>query len=130
MKKNKKIIEPQALGPYSQSYTANGFIFCSGQIGIDPETKLLAEGIVSQTHQVMKNLQAVLQEAGSDLNAVVKTTIYLKNVEDFFKVNEIYAHYFGDHKPARATVGVADLPRGKFVKSPLIEIEAVAEVTK
>ena len=128
MKKKQKNVAPLALGPYSQSFIANGFIFCSGQIGVDPKTMLLADGIEAQTHQVMKNLQAVLQEAGGDLDSVVKTTIYLKNVDDFAQVNEIYAHYFGDRKPARATVGVADLPRGKFSKHPLIEIEAVAEV--
>lgn len=115
-----------ALGPYSQAVIANGFIFCSGQIGVDSQKKILVEGIEAQTHQIMKNLTEVLTAAGSDLAHVVKTTIYLTNVSDFAKVNEIYAQYFTDTKPARATVEVSNLPKGSFTHHPLIEIEAIA----
>lgn len=112
---------PLPIGPYSQALKVNGFIFCSGQIGIDPKTNTLVEGVEKQTHQVLKNLQSILQQAGSDLNKVIKTTIFLKNIADFPKVNEIYSQYFKDHKPARSTVEVARLP-----KDSLIEIEAIA----
>lgn len=114
---------PEAIGPYSQAIVVNGFVFCSGQIGLDPETGELAEGIENQTRQVMDNLVAVLSAAGTDLSFVVKTTIYLKNISDFPFVNSIYAEYFTTHKPSRATVGVANLPKGA-----LIEIEAIAVV--
>ncbi len=117
---------PNAAGPYSQAIVANGFVFCSGQVGINPETKTIGETIEEQAHQVIKNLKAVIEAAGSTLDQVVKTNIYLTNVSDFAKVNEIYSEYFKDHKPARATVGVADLPKGKLSISPLIEMEAVA----
>lgn len=116
---------PAAIGPYSQAIVANGFVFCSGQLGLDPQTGNLVEGIEKQTHQVIKNLEAVLKEAGSELNQVVKTTILLKNIADFPKVNEIYGSYFSDHKPARATYEVANLP-----KDGLIEIEAIAVLTQ
>ncbi len=117
---------PQAIGPYSQAIIANGFIFCSGQVGVDPTTKTIATDVVSQTHQVMKNLTAVLQEAGSGLQNVVKTTIFLVNIADFAKVNEIYGQYFPAQKPARATVEVSKLPQGKLSNPPLVEIEAIA----
>jgi len=117
---------PEAVGPYSQAIVANGFVFCSGQVGINPETKTIGETIEEQTHQVVKNLKAVIEAAGSTLDQVVKTNIYLTNVSDFAKVNEIYSEYFKDHKPARATVGVADLPKGKLSISPLIEMDAIA----
>lgn len=119
---------PTAIGPYSQAIQTNGFIFCSGQVGINPETKTLAEGIEAQTHQVLKNLQAVLQAAETDLDNVIKTTIYLTNITDFAKVNEIYAQYFPQNKPARATVEVSNLPKGSLTTNPLIEIEAIAMV--
>jgi|SRR5579871_3257357 len=112
---------PQAVGPYSQAVAVNGFIFCSGQIAIDISSGNLVEGIENQTHQVLKNLDAVLREAGSNLNHVVKTTVLLKNMTDYPKVNEIYAQYFTEVKPARATYAVAGLP-----KDSLIEIEAIA----
>ncbi len=115
---------PAAIGPYSQAIVANGFIFCSGQLGLDPQTGNLVEGIENQTHQIIKNLQAVLQEAGSDLNKVIKTTILLKDITDFAKVNEIYGSYFSETKPARATYEVSNLP-----KNGLIEIEAIASIT-
>ena len=113
---------PKAVGPYSQAIESNGFIFCSGQIGLDPETQTLVAGLENQTHQVLKNLQAVLKAAGADFSHVVKTTIFVTDMGDFAKVNEIYAEYFGDHKPSRATIGVANLPKGAVV-----EIEAIAE---
>jgi 2-iminobutanoate/2-iminopropanoate deaminase len=120
-----KIIEtkkaPGAIGPYSQAIEANGLVFCSGQIGLDPKTGELVQSIETQTRRVMDNLSAVLSAAGTDLSHVVKTTIYLKNISDFPVVNSIYAEYFNIHKPSRATVGVADLPKGA-----LIEIDAIA----
>lgn len=112
---------PEAIGPYSQAIVANGLVFCSGQIGLDPKTGQLVEGIEKQTRRVMDNLSAVLRAAGADLPHVVKTTIYLKNVADFPTVNSIYGEYFTSHKPARATVEVSNLPKGA-----LIEIEAIA----
>lgn len=115
---------PKALGPYSQALKVGNFVFCAGQIGIDPKTGRLKEGIEAQTKQVLENLKAVLQEAGSSLEKVVKTTIFLKNVEDFGRVNEIYAKYFSKNKPARSTVEVSALPKGA-----LIEIEAIAVVS-
>lgn len=117
---------PAAIGPYSQAMIANGFIFCSGQVGVDPKTGVLTTDIETQTHQVLKNLQAVLKEAGCELQNVVKTTIYLVDMSDFAKVNEIYGSYFGETKPARATVQVSKLPQGKLPNPPLIEIEAIA----
>src|SRR6266404_2900626 len=116
---------PKAVGPYSQAIVSNGFIFCSGQIGIDPKTNELVEGLEAQTHQVLKNLTEVLKASNSSLNHVVKTTIYLADINDYAKMNEIYGQYFSDHKPARAAFAVAHLP-----KDALIEIEAVAEITK
>lgn len=115
---------PAAVGPYSQAVLVDNMVYCSGQIGLSPDTGTLAEGIEAQTKQVLTNLAAVLQEAGTDLEQVVKTTIYLTNIEDFAVVNDIYASFFGAHKPARATVGVAKLPKGAIV-----EIDAVAVVT-
>ena len=112
---------PEAIGPYSQAIEANGLVFCSGQIGLDPKTGELVQSIESQTRRVMDNLVGVLSAAGTDLSFVVKTTIYLKNISDFPVVNSIYAEYFNTHKPSRATVAVADLPKGA-----LIEIDAIA----
>jgi 2-iminobutanoate/2-iminopropanoate deaminase len=113
---------PSPIGPYSQAIRANGFLFVSGQIPIDPATGAIAPGgIEEQTRQVMKNVAAILDAAGSGLPKVVKTTIYLTDLEDFASVNRIYAEFLGDVKPARATVQVARLPR-----EVLVEIEAVA----
>lgn len=112
---------PKAVGPYSQAIIANGFVFCAGQIGLEPQKGNLVDGIENQTHQVIKNLQAVLEEAGSSLEHIVKTTIFLQDMNDFATVNEIYGSYFEAHKPARATIQVARLP-----KDALVEIEAVA----
>ena len=113
---------PQAIGPYSQAIKANGFIFASGQIPLDPATMRVVEGgIEEQTGRVLDNLKAVLEAAGSSLDRVVKTTVYLADMGEFAAMNEIYARYFGATKPARATVQVARLPRD--VK---VEIDVVA----
>lgn len=113
---------PQAIGPYSQAVKANGFVFVSGQIPIDPSTGQLAQGSTGElTRQVMRNLGSIIESAGSSLDNVVKTTIYLKDMSDFEEVNKAYAEFFPNHKPARATVEVARLP--KDVK---VEIDAVA----
>ena len=113
---------PQAIGPYSQATQANGLIFCSGQLGLDPATgKMVADDVESQTRQVLRNLTAVLAAAGATLQDVVKTTVFVADMNDFPMVNQIYAKAFGDHKPARATVQVARLPLdGK------VEIECMA----
>lgn len=112
---------PKSIGPYSQVRVAGNLVFVSGQIGVDAESGSLVEGIENQTKQTLKNLEAVLVSQGLTLEHVVKTTVYLKNIEDFPKMNEIYATFFTTNKPARATIGVAALPKGA-----LIEIEAVA----
>jgi 2-iminobutanoate/2-iminopropanoate deaminase len=113
---------PQAIGPYSQAIKANGFIFASGQIPLDPATMQIVEGgIEEQTERVLDNLKAVLEAAGSSLDRVVKTTVYLADMTEFAAMNEIYARYFSATKPARATVQVARLPRD--VK---VEIDVVA----
>lgn len=115
---------PKAFGPYSQAVIANGFIFCAGQVGFNRAKDEFAEGVEAQTHQAMNNLQAVLEEAGSDFEHVVRTTIFLKDINDFAKVNEIYGSYFKENKPARSTVEAARLP-----KDALVEIDMIA-VTK
>jgi 2-iminobutanoate/2-iminopropanoate deaminase len=113
---------PSPIGPYSQAVKANGFIFVSGQIPLDPATGALVQGEIGpQTHQVMKNVAAILEAAGSGMGKVVKTSIFLKNLDDFPEMNRIYAEYMGENKPARATVQVARLPR-----EVLVEVEAVA----
>ena len=115
---------PQAIGPYSQAIKAGGFVFSSGQIAIDPATGNVIEGdVAAQTDRVMKNLAAVLAAAGSSLNRVVKTTVFLKSMGDFGTMNEVYGRHFGSHRPARSTVEVARLP-----KDVLVEIDVVAEV--
>ncbi|MBU0632337.1 RidA family protein [bacterium] len=114
---------PSAIGPYSQAVVAGGLVYTSGQIALTPEGVMLENDVVVQTHQVLKNLRAVLQEAGSDLSQVIKTTIFLANMDDFVTVNEIYAEAFGSHKPARSTVAVKTLP-----KNALVEIDAIAVV--
>jgi 2-iminobutanoate/2-iminopropanoate deaminase len=115
---------PKAIGPYSQAITANGMVFCSGSIPLDPTSMdVVAGGVVEQTHQVIKNLSAVLNAAGSDLSKVVKTTVFLKNMSDFAAMNGVYATYFTSNPPARSTVEVARLPR-----DVLVEIECIALV--
>ena len=113
---------PRVYGPYSQAITVGNLIFTAGQIPLDPVSmEVVAGGIMEQGAQVLANLRAVLQAAGSDLDRVVKTTVFLVDLTDFAALNEVYAQAFGDHKPARSTVGVAALPRGSRV-----EIDAVA----
>ena len=113
---------PAAIGPYSQGIIASGFVFTAGQVPFDPQSMQLVEGdIAVQTDQVMKNLSAILREAGASLQTVVKTTVFLRDMDDFVAMNEVYARHFGEHKPARSTVQVARLPRDVAV-----EIEAVA----
>jgi 2-iminobutanoate/2-iminopropanoate deaminase len=113
---------PEAIGPYAQAIEANGFIFCSGQIPINPLSGNVEKaGAAEQTMQVLLNLKAVLEAAGSGLGKVVKTTVFLADMGDFPFVNKVYADVFGDHKPARSTVQVVRLP-----KSVRVEIEAIA----
>lgn len=117
---------PAAIGPYSQAMKAGPFVFCSGQLGIDPATgKLSGADVESQTKQVMKNMRSVLAAAELDLSHVAKTTIFLADMNDFASVNTIYGDAFGDHKPARATVQVARLPL-----DALVEIECIACISK
>jgi 2-iminobutanoate/2-iminopropanoate deaminase len=113
---------PAAIGPYSQAIRAGGFVFVSGQIAIDPATgQFISGGVAEQTRQVLKNLSAVLEAAGSGLDKVVKTTVFLQDMQEFAQMNEVYATFFSDAPPARATVAAAGLPRDARV-----EIEAVA----
>ena len=116
MKYVETVNAPQALGPYSQAVEVNGFVFCSGQIGIDPQSGELQEGIEIQTKQVLTNVQAVLEAAGSSVEKVVKTEIFLTNIKDFDVVNEVYESFFTTHKPARSTVEVSALPKGALVE--------------
>ena len=113
---------PAAIGPYSQAVRANGFVFCSGQIPIDPVTGELVNGdAASATERVLENLKAVLEAAGLGFGNIVKTTVFLSDMKDFAAMNEVYARYFTDAPPARAAVQAARLP-----KDVLVEIEAVA----
>jgi 2-iminobutanoate/2-iminopropanoate deaminase len=113
---------PKAIGPYSQAIAVNGMLFCAGQTPIDPATGNLVEGgVEAQTHQALKNVGAVLKAGGSDYGKVIKTTVFLKNMNDFAAMNAIYATYFTDAPPARSTVEVARLP-----KDCLVEVEAIA----
>ena len=114
---------PGAIGPYSQAIKANGMIFCSGQIPIDPATgNFVSEDIAEQTVQVFKNLTAVLEAAGSGLGKVVKTTVFLADMNDFASMNEVYGRYFAENKPARATVQAARLPRDAKVEIDCIAV--------
>jgi 2-iminobutanoate/2-iminopropanoate deaminase len=113
---------PHAIGPYSQAIKANGFVFASGQIPTDPQTgQFVPGGIEAQTEQVLRNLAAVLEAAGSGLNRVVKTTVFLAYMEEFTAMNEVYGRFFSEKPPARATVEAVSLPRGARV-----EIDAIA----
>jgi 2-iminobutanoate/2-iminopropanoate deaminase len=115
---------PKAIGPYSQGTIVNGFVFTAGQVALDPATgDVVPGGVAQQTERVMLNLAAILQAAGSGLDQVVKTTVFLTDMADFAAMNEVYARAFGDHRPARSTVAVASLPKGVSV-----EIEAIATV--
>ena len=113
---------PKAIGPYSQAVKAGNMLFVSGQVPFVPETMEIVEGDVkAQTAQSLKNLQAILKEAGADFSNVVKTTVFIKDMNEFAQINEVYAEYFGENKPARACVEVARLP-----KDVLLEVEAIA----
>ena len=113
---------PKAIGPYSQAIRTDSMIYAAGQTGIDPATgELVAGGVEEQTRQVLANLQNVIEAAGSSFKHVVKTTVFLKDMDDFSKMNAIYAEFFGENPPARSTIAVAGLPKGG-----LVEIEAVA----
>ncbi len=114
---------PAAIGPYSQAIKIGNMVFTSGQIALNAKGEFLDKDIKVQAKQVLENLSEVLKEAGSSMQKVVKTTIFLSNMDDFVAVNEIYAKAFGEHKPARSTVAVKTLP-----KNALIEIEAIASV--
>jgi 2-iminobutanoate/2-iminopropanoate deaminase len=112
---------PQAIGPYEQAIKCHGLLFTSGQIALDPVTGKMIEGDVSvQTRQVLENLKAVLEAGGSSLDQVIKATVYLTDLSNFAKMNEVYAEYLGRVKPARSTVGVATLPRGASVEIDLV----------
>ena len=114
---------PKAIGPYSQAVKANGFVFTSGQIALDPQSGNLVEGsFEKQARRVFENLRAVLAEAHTDFSRVTKATVYLTDLANFQTLNSIYGEYFGDHKPARTTVGVSQLPRGAMVEIDLIAI--------
>lgn len=113
---------PKAIGPYSQAVIAGGFVFCCGQGPIDPATGQIAGGdVAAQTEQVLRNLEAVLKAAGSSLSRVVKTTVYLKDLNEFKRMNEVYARFFPENPPARATIEAARLPL-----DTLVEIDAIA----
>ena len=112
---------PAAIGPYSQAIRTGNLLFTSGQLGLDPETGMLRNGIREQTVQALASLDAILQEAGFSRKHVIKTLVFLKSMSDYAAVNEIYADFFGSHKPARSCIEVAQLPKGG-----LVEIEAVA----
>jgi 2-iminobutanoate/2-iminopropanoate deaminase len=115
---------PSAIGPYSPGIFHNGMLFLSGQLGIDPQSgNLVSDDTALQAEQAMKNMKTLLSEAGFDFKNVVKTTIFLQSLDDFKIVNEIYARYLGDHKPARSTVQVAKLPLGAKVEIESISIE-------
>ena len=112
---------PAAIGPYSQGIVSGSFAYCSGQIPVNPADGTIPEGIEAQAHQSCKNVAAVLAAGGTGIDKVVKTTCFLKNMEDFSLFNEIYSQYFKDHKPARSCFAVAQLP-----KDALVEIEVIA----
>ena len=114
---------PAAIGPYSQGIVVNNMFYSSGQIPLTPEGAMAEGGVVEQTHQVFANLKAVLEAAGASLETVVKATVFIKNMDDFTSINEVYSQYFSSHKPARSCVEVARLP-----KDALVEIEVVALV--
>jgi 2-iminobutanoate/2-iminopropanoate deaminase len=116
---------PRAIGPYSQAIRTDFAVFTAGQVGLDPNTgELVSNSVEEQTRQVLKNLQNVLEAGGSSLKNVVKTTVFLKDMDDFSKMNAIYTEFFGENPPARSTVAVAALPKGASV-----EIEAIALIS-
>jgi 2-iminobutanoate/2-iminopropanoate deaminase len=114
---------PKAIGPYSQAIKANGFLFLSGQIPLDPQTQQMVEGDISaQTQRVLENLKGIVEASGSSLAHVVKTTVFLADLNDFSAMNEVYARYFGGHAPARSTVQVARLPADARVEIDLVAL--------
>ncbi|MEM7264191.1 MAG: RidA family protein [Planctomycetota bacterium] len=116
---------PAAIGPYSQAIVSDGWVYTSGQIALDPKSgELVGGGVKAETEQVMKNLAAVLEAAGANFETVLRTTIFLADMDDFATVNEVYGRYLGDPPPARATVAVRTLPKGVSV-----EIDAIARVS-
>jgi 2-iminobutanoate/2-iminopropanoate deaminase len=124
---NKQVIStpnaPKAIGPYEQAIKVGEFVYASGQIPLDPKTGNVVDGDIRiQTRRALENLKAVLDAAGSSLERVVKTTVFLKNIGDFAAMNEVYAEFLGAAKPARSTVAVADLPRGALVEIDLIAL--------
>lgn len=116
---------PKAIGPYSQAIIAGDLVFCAGQVALDPSTQtLVSGGVKEQTEQVLKNLSEVLKASGASLSRVTMTNVYLRTMDDFSVMNEVYERVFGEHKPARATVAVAGLP-----KDALVEISCVASLS-
>jgi 2-iminobutanoate/2-iminopropanoate deaminase len=114
---------PKAIGPYSQGISANGFIFVSGQVAIDPATQQVIEGdVAAQTGRVIQNISEILEAAGSGLGKVVRTTVFLKNMNDFVVMNEVYGKYFNTNPPARSTVEVSRLPRDVQVEIDVIAL--------
>lgn len=116
---------PAAIGPYSQAVAVSNLLFCSGQVALDPATmEMVGETAAEQCEQVLENLAAVLEGAGSSMGKVIKTTVYLTTMDDFVPVNEVYGRHFGDHRPARAAIAVKQLP-----KNGLVEIDCIAELS-
>src|ERR1700726_2037070 len=119
---------PQPIGPYSQAVKANGFIFTSGQIAIDPSTQEVVAGdVAAQTERVLRNLSEILEAAGSGLGKVVRSTVFLKNMNDFAAMNQVYGKYFGAAPPARSTVEVARLPKDVLVEIDVVALTSVDE---
>lgn len=112
---------PKAIGPYSQAHIFNGLIYTSGQIALTPQGEFIEGDITAQSKQVLENLKAILESSGSSLLKVIKTTVFLSDMSHFNALNEVYAQYFGQHKPARSTIAVKTLP-----KNALVEIECIA----
>lgn len=126
MRRIETIKAPKAIGPYSQAIVAGNFIFCSGQLPLDPATReLVAGGIGKQTERALQNLAGVLEAAGANFSTVTSVNVYLRSMSDFKEMNDVYVKAFGKHKPARATVGVSELP-----KNARIEISCVAYLSK
>ena len=121
MKEINTLNAPKAIGPYSQAIEANGIVFVSGQIPVDPHTNEIKSDVKEAAHQSLTNMKNILLEAGSDMSKVIKVTIFLKNIEDFASVNEVYATYFNKPYPARSCVAVKSLP-----KDVVLEMEAIA----
>ncbi|MDO4618112.1 MAG: RidA family protein [Clostridia bacterium] len=124
MKEIKTNTAPQAIGPYSQAIEVGGMLYTSGQIPVNPETGLIPDGVENQANQAFTNLKNLISSAGASIENTVKTTVFIKNIEDFTKINEIYATYFAEPFPARSCVEVARLP-----KDVLLEVEAIVKIS-